>query len=290
MSRSQSAIRLDQMPPTGSATGASAVSGGSNEPSFFVTSHDGSEAGGPGSGSHYNTGGPGSGGMPTVLEGGGDSLTASMVGGAAMSAEDAALVATWERIRTGTGVTEPMDLIHKALDQLSARTELEGLEAQTRAKLADLSDEGEQLQRRRERSGTAASVAAGKRLERLHDLVSNAEKELARSTAALGLSDAAVASARRGVAELDGLASQMSAAVAASGARGAGYLRLGDPMECESASLPNLMQNAVDAILLAVRAADALAAAKAVVEDTYEQPEPPLPPASPSMLAQSAMA
>ena len=195
-----------------------------------------------------------------------------------MSEADVALAATWERMRKSTGVLDPIDLVHKALEQLSARTDLEALEGQTKAKLGDLGEQGEQLARRRDKTGAAASLASAKRLERLHELVEAAEQELARSTAALSLSDNAVAEARHGVAALDDLATKSSAALAASGARGSSYLRLADPLECESASLPSLMQNAVDAILLAVRSADNLAAVKSSI-----------PPSSPSSLMPPTM-
>ena len=42
------------------------------------------------------------------------------------------------------------------------------------------------------------------------------------------------------------------------GARCAAYTRHGAPLECKSESLPMLLQHAVDAVLLAVRSADAL--------------------------------
>lgn len=179
-----------------------------------------------------------------------------------MNAADEQLLATWERIRRRTGLLEPIDLIHKALGQLEARTALEALEAQTRARLADLSDEGEQLARRREKADASAGFAAGKRLERLHELVNSGEKELARATSALALSDSHVAKARQGAAALDQLANKAGADVAASDTSASvsvlprtGYMRLHDPLECDSAKLPAQMQATADAIIHALRSA-----------------------------------
>ena len=170
----------------------------------------------------------------------------------------------------GTGVAEPMDLIHKALEQLDARNALETLEAQTDARLSDLLEEEEQLMRRREKSDSAVALASAKRLERLHELVTSAERELARATASLAVSDSSIAAARKGVAQLDEAAAAASEAIARTGARSPGYVRIADPAECDSSALPALMQSAIDTIVLAVRAGDAKAAeerqAQAVVE------------------------
>ena len=54
-------------------------------------------------------------------------------------------------------------------------------------------------------------------------------------------------------------------------------MRLANPLECESASLPGLAQSAADAIMLAVRTADSLNAARDAVDR--------LEPQSPSSLA-----
>jgi hypothetical protein len=264
LSRSQSAIRLDGLNP-GGKEGPPPSATASLEPSSIYTDQPSAT-------------------MSGARDGGGRPPSASA--SAVLDDADSGLATVWERLRVSSGVLEPIDLIHKALEQLKARTELEALEATTRAKLTDLSDEAESLARRRERSGSAAALAAGRRLERLHELVGAAEKELARSTAALSMSDAAVAAARKGVVELDTIAANASAALQAKAGPRApqmGYVRLGDPLECESSQLPSLMQNAVDAILLCVRSADALAAAKAAVDDA------PLPPFSPSTLAPAEM-
>jgi hypothetical protein len=89
--------------------------------------------------------------------------------------------------------------------------------------------------------------------------VATAEKELSRATASLAVSDSSVAGARKSVAALDELASATADAVRQAGVtRAPPHSRLADPMECDSSSLPALMQASVDTIVTTLRAADAL--------------------------------
>ena len=186
--------------------------------------------------------------------------SASLFGGASaagapLTPEERALEDAWRKQRQRLGVREPIDLIHRALAQREGAASLDALEGQTEARLAELLEEGEQLGKRRERAASATSLAAGKRLERLHDLVDAAEKELAKGTGGLQVSDALIGEARLGIAALDALAVE---ATAHAGAAGPTYERRADPRECDSAALPSLMEAAVEAVVGALRAAEAL--------------------------------
>lgn len=248
MSRSASAIQLDKM------KGGSSSSIGDCRTASGPFSSSSSAGLDPAAGRRGRAGGGGVGGG---VDGEDEAhlLPASL--DPSMDPEETKLHQQWEAMMKGTGVSEPIDLIHKALEQLDARTSLEQLEQQTDARLMELIEEGEQLARRRERSDGAVAVASAKRLERLHELVSSAEKELARATASLSVSDSAVREARKGVAAVDELASATVDALAQAGERPQPYARLADPMECESSSLPALMQGAVDCIVTNLRRFDA---------------------------------
>ena len=85
---------------------------------------------------------------------------------------------------------------------MASRRQLEELDAQTKARLDELEDEAEQLAGRRQSVDKAAEAARAARRSRLHEAVSAAESELAKSTERLEESDAAFARARREVQRL----------------------------------------------------------------------------------------
>jgi len=175
---------------------------------------------------------------------------------------------------------EPIELIHKALAQLESRAILDSLDAQTTHRLAEAREEMESLARRTERTQSGAAAAASKRLERLHELVGAAERELAHATARLETSNAAFATARRGIVSLDGLAKTTAATMAAL-QHEAPYTSAADPAACDASELPGVMQDATDILLMACMA---------TVNTETSLPAQTLSPTSPSTLAPPVVA
>ena len=120
MSRSQSAIKFDAMASAASQSAAASNAttpepgSGVDPGSFYSAASDAGARTHDASGVSAAAGASGLGGGVSGV--GAD--------GAPLSAEDQALHATWERMRKASGVLEPIDLVHKALDQLNARTEV----------------------------------------------------------------------------------------------------------------------------------------------------------------------
>jgi hypothetical protein len=267
MSRSQSAIKLGQLRSSEADLGAAAAW---SDPAFGAGAEAAGAAAAPTD--------PAQASRPDGPDGvGGSPITQSSFSAAPIDPADEQLHQAGETIRKEVGVLEPMDLIHKALEQLEARTGLEALEAQTHARLSELFEDSEQLSKRRDKSEAAAGLAAGRRLERLHDLVSSAEKELGRATAALSLSDSAVAAARQGVSALDTIASRGAEAVPAA----RGYTRAASALECESSALPSLLRAAADTIVTALAHA---------ADELRQDSEALVAPSSPSTLVPAGLA
>lgn len=162
------------------------------------------------------------------------------------SYDDSQLEATWQRLQRSTGMSDPLALIHKALDQLASRRDLDALHAQLQGRLYELNDEAERLAARQTTVKAAAGTAARKRLERLHEAVRSAEHELMRATGRLELSDAAFGQARSSVQDLVSLASHAARLVGKPA-------RLPDPTVCEGGELARIAQNATELIMDAVR-------------------------------------
>jgi len=188
-------------------------------------------------------------------------------------------LASLSRTSDGSGA-EPIELIHKALAQLESRAILDSLDAQTTHRLSEAREEIESLARRTERTQSGAAAAAAKRLERLHELVGAAERELAHATARLETSNAAFATARRGIVSLDGLAKTTAATMAAL-QHEAPYTSAADPAACDASELPGVMQDATDILLMACMA---------TVNTETSLPAQTLSPTSPSTLAPPVVA
>ena len=167
-----------------------------------------------------------------------------------------ALEATWQRIQRATGMGDPLGLIHKALEQLQARRQIDALRESLATRVAELNDDAAHLAARQLSVNAAVNTAAHRRFERLSSAVNAAEHELVRATGRLELSDAAFADAREAVARLRAFAND-AATLAGTRRR----LRAADPSSCEGEELPAIVQDAIDVVLEAVRVADADAAA-----------------------------
>ena len=190
-------------------------------------------------------------------------------------------VTSLSRASEGGSAAEPIELIHKALAQLESRAILDSLDAQTTHRLAEAREEMESLARRTERTQSGAAAAASKRLERLHELVGAAERELAHATARLETSNAAFATARRAIVSLDGLAKTTAATMAAL-QHEAPYSGAANPADCDASELPGLMQDATDMLLMACMSTEPTAETTLAAET--------LTPTSPSTLAPPVVA
>jgi hypothetical protein len=247
-------VGADAFAPTGSAVAGadglgaqvSAISEGAFDEPFLTGSRVDS---GYGYGGGGGGGGASGGGAPTTALG----LHPSYV---EEGAHHDALEATWQRIQRATGMGDPLGLIHKALEQLQARRQIDALRESLATRVAELNDDAAHLAARQLSVNAAVNTAAHRRFERLSEAVNAAEHELVRATRRLELSDAAFADAREAVARLRAFAND-AATLAGTRRR----LRAADPSSCEGEELPAIVQDAIGVVLEAVRVADADAAA-----------------------------
>jgi len=170
-------------------------------------------------------------------EGGGDAY-----GGEAH--EEERLYMAWQRVQQATRMSEPTEIILKALEQVSSQRQIEDMESQATARLAELREEADRLASRRRCVDSAAERASRKRLERLHQAVNTAEAELNKSTEMLERSDARFADARHAVMQLTQLAARE-----AREACSRSVVNRTDPMTCEGEELPPLVEETTAVLL-----------------------------------------
>jgi len=170
-------------------------------------------------------------------EGGGDAY-----GGEAH--EEERLYMAWQRVQQATRMSEPTEIILKALEQVSSQRQIEDMESRATARLAELREEANRLASRRRSVDGAAASASRKRLERLHQAVNTAEAELSKSTEMLERSDARFADARHVVMQLTQLAARE-----AREAWSRSVVNRTDPMTCEGEELPPLVEETTAVLL-----------------------------------------
>ena len=147
-------------------------------------------------------------------------------------------------------MSDPLALIHKALDLLSAHQQIEQLYSALSTRNREQTQEADALRTRRLELEAAAAAAAGKRLERLREAVACAEAQLQQENSHLERADAALADARSGVKRLLMFANEATSRVGG----GSSHTFL-DPMACNGEELAGIARRAIEVLSNALRLA-----------------------------------